>query len=40
MICVTLQSRRHFSDCTALLDFGFARSPQTAQSTGGSGSGA
>jgi D-alanyl-D-alanine carboxypeptidase (penicillin-binding protein 5/6) len=26
LLCVTLQSRRHFSDCTALLDFGFARS--------------
>ena len=25
LVCVTLQSRRHFSDCTALLDFGFAR---------------
>jgi D-alanyl-D-alanine carboxypeptidase (penicillin-binding protein 5/6) len=30
LICVTLQSRRHFSDCAALLDFGFARAPQTA----------
>jgi D-alanyl-D-alanine carboxypeptidase len=30
LICVTLQSRRHFSDCAALLDFGFARPPQTA----------
>jgi D-alanyl-D-alanine carboxypeptidase len=35
MICVTLQSRRHFSDCTALLDFAFARSPQTAQGATG-----
>src|SRR5262249_37991685 len=34
LICVSLNSRRHFSDCTALLDFGFARAaPAAAQST-------
>jgi D-alanyl-D-alanine carboxypeptidase len=26
LICVTLNSRRHFGDCAALLDFGFKRS--------------
>ncbi len=25
LVCVTLNSRRHFPDCSALLDFGFAR---------------
>ncbi len=25
LVCVTLNSRRHFSDCTQLLDFGFTR---------------
>ncbi|MDQ3703274.1 MAG: D-alanyl-D-alanine carboxypeptidase, partial [Chloroflexota bacterium] len=25
LVCVTLSSRRHFSDCSALLDFGFTR---------------
>jgi D-alanyl-D-alanine carboxypeptidase (penicillin-binding protein 5/6) len=25
LVCVTLNSRHHFSDCAALLDFGFAR---------------
>ena len=28
LICVTLNSRRHFGDCTALLDFGFKRAAQ------------
>src|SRR5205814_5122943 len=28
LICVTLNSRRHFSDCAALLDFGFKRQAQ------------
>ncbi|HEX2517808.1 MAG TPA: D-alanyl-D-alanine carboxypeptidase family protein [Chloroflexota bacterium] len=31
LVCVTLQSRRHFTDCTALLDFGFARATPPAQ---------
>ena len=29
LVCVTLNSRRHFGDCTALLDFGFKRLTQT-----------
>jgi serine-type D-Ala-D-Ala carboxypeptidase (penicillin-binding protein 5/6) len=35
LVCVTLQSRRHFTDCTALLDFGFARPAQPAQAAQG-----
>ncbi|MGH2353784.1 MAG: D-alanyl-D-alanine carboxypeptidase family protein, partial [Chloroflexota bacterium] len=33
LVCVTLNSRRHFSDCAALLDFGFARATAQAQAT-------
>ncbi|HEX2325617.1 MAG TPA: D-alanyl-D-alanine carboxypeptidase, partial [Chloroflexota bacterium] len=35
LVCVTLQSRRHFTDCTALLDFGFARATPPAQAAQG-----
>jgi D-alanyl-D-alanine carboxypeptidase (penicillin-binding protein 5/6) len=32
LVCVTLNSRRHFSDCAALLDFGFSR-PRSSSPT-------